>query len=92
MNHQHQFRIVEETYPNGSLHGAFYVGRHLIGRAEHVPDGWIPQGKRKVLSDVLAAKAMIDGMISKAHRDEDLARSLLTILRLAAGGSLPSTK
>lgn len=88
----HQFRIVEETYPNGSLHGTFYVGRHLIGRAEHVPDGWIPHGKRKVLSDVLAAKAMIDGMISKAQQDEKLARSLMTTLRLAAGGSLPPTK
>ena len=83
-----ELRVVEGEYPNGSIFGTFYLGRHEIGRAAKTPAGWIPNGKRKALSEVMAAKAMIDTMFSKAENDRKHARRLLNDLRLHNGGSL----
>lgn len=87
-----ELRIREGVYPNGQPYGVFYLGRHEIGRAQKVVDGWIPTGKRKVLSEVHAAKAMIDSKINRAKLDEAFAKSLLNDLRLHCGGSIPPNK
>lgn len=84
-----ELRVVEGEYPSGTTYGVFYLGRHKIGTADKMPDGWKPFGKRKVLSEVMAAKAMIDTMLSKAENDRKHALGLLHDLRLHNGGSLP---
>ena len=85
-------RIVESEYPSGATYGTFYLGRHEIGRADKLPEGWKPFGKRKVLPEIHAAKAMIDALISKADRDRKFALELLHDLRLHNGGTLPPSK
>lgn len=83
-------RIVECDYPNPAYkYGVFYLGGHEIGRAIKVDGGWIPNGKRKVLCDEMAAKAMIDSAISAAKREEAHARKMLEALRMYCGGKLP---
>ena len=82
--------ITKCEYPNGSMYGVFFIGRNEIGRADKTDEGWRVFGKRKTLSEEMAAKAMIDGAISKARLDEDHARKMLDALRLYCGGRLPA--
>ncbi len=79
--------IDECQYPNGATYGVFYIGKHEIGAADKIDDGWRPFGKRKALSSERAAKVMIDKSISRARKDEAHAREMLEALRLHCGGS-----
>jgi hypothetical protein len=83
-------RIEEKQFPAGGTYGDFYLGKVKVGSASKTPDGWVPFGKRKPLSDVMAAKAMIDSMISEARNDHKRAKRLLEDLRLHNGGKLPA--
>ena len=83
-------RIVECEYPNPEYqYGVFFLGPEEIGRADKIGDGWRLLQKKKVLPAEMAAKAMLDGEISKARQDEARARKLLEALRMYCGGSLP---
>ena len=84
-----ELRIVETERPNGQTYGVFFLGIHEIGRADKMLDGWKPFGKRNVLPEVHATKAMIDSLISRADKARVHALSLLNDLRLHNGGSLP---
>lgn len=85
-------RIEENQYPSGATYGVFFLGQEEIGRADKLPDGWKPQGKKKVLPEVHAAKAMLDSLLAKADRDRARATKLLDALRIYNGGSLPPSR
>lgn len=85
-------RIEEQQYPGGGTYGEFYIGRHLIGRADKLPDGWRVRGKRKTMpTSEMAAKVMLDDKRNALRKEEDLMRKLMEGLRIYCGGSLPHT-
>ena len=85
-------RIEEKQYPAGGTFGEFYIGKHLIGRADKLPDGWRVFNKRKTMpSSEMAAKVMLDDKLNAIRREEELTRKLMEGLRLYCGGSLPSS-
>lgn len=88
-----ELRIVEGNI-NASYHWfTFYLGRHELGRAYKKDGGWMVGTKRKPLpTEIHAAKAMIDRLISKADKDRAFALDLLKDLRLHNGGTLPPTR
>lgn len=88
-----ELRIVQTGCACVAPYFTFYLGRHEIGRAYQKDGGWMVGTKRKPLpTDIHAAKAMIDRLISKADRDRAFALDLLKDLRLCNGGTLPPSR
>lgn len=83
-------RIEERVHPSGAVLGVFFMGSHEIGKASKKAAGWVPLGKRKPLSEELAAQAMIDALAKKAQDDLAHANRLREGLRRYCGGRLPS--
>ena len=73
--------IIEHTFPNGDVYGEFWIDGEQIGKANKAPAGWIPFGKRNVLTDSQAAVKMLQDKIAAARKAEMEAKRLLDILK-----------
>lgn len=79
------FWIDEGTYPNGDTFAVFLIGKREIGRADRVDGGWVPLGKRKILSLEQAALAMAKARLATARKEVKLAEEMIRDLASEVG-------
>ena len=68
----HKLRIEDGLYPNNTSYKRVMLDDGLLGTYTQQPNGWLPYGKRKPLSELEAILAVIDSRRCKVLKELEL--------------------